>query len=37
MLALKSLAGAKRNIDKLSSELVEHANKPQGSALGKIG
>ena len=36
MLALKSLAGAKRNIDKLSSELVKHANKPQGSALGQM-
>ena len=36
MLTLKSLAGAKRNIDKLSSELVEHANKPQGSVLGQM-
>ena len=36
MLTLKSLAGAKRNIDKLSSEIVKHTNKPQGSALGKM-
>jgi hypothetical protein len=36
MLTLKSLAGAKRNIDKLSSEIVKHTNKPQGSVLGKM-
>ena len=36
MLTLKSLAGAKRNIDKLSSEIVKHTNKPQGSALGQM-
>ena len=36
MLTLKSLAGVKRNIDKLSSEIVKHTNKPQGSVLGKM-
>ena len=36
MLALKSLAGAKRNIDKLSSEVFKHTNKPQGSVLGQM-
>ena len=36
MLTLKSLAGAKRNIDKLSSEIFKHTNKPQGSVLGQM-
>ena len=35
-LAMKSLAGAKRNIEKLSDELFNHGDKPQGSTLERM-